>query len=93
MKTFSSYPGAYERFYLIYPISCLDARFLCSRAAARSSARATIGYLVYKFRVRLGITVICKIPLFDRALGLKAKQNNRYAKRALVGGYLVCIQA
>ena len=29
----------------------LYARFLCSRAAARPSARATIGYLVYKFGI------------------------------------------
>ena len=60
-----------------------------ARAQPLGQARATIGYLVYKFRVRLGIAVVCKIPLFDRALGLKAKQNNRYAKRAIVGGYLV----
>ena len=26
MKTLSSYPGAYERLYLIYPISCASRR-------------------------------------------------------------------
>ena len=73
-------------------ISTLYARYLCSRyalglkAAARPSARATIGYLVYKFQPRLPLTFCIAFLHVHKGytgLGRKKKIINGYFWRKI----------
>ena len=86
-------PYRCARSWPVQPFECLYARFLCSRAhsayaAARPSARATIGYLVYNLSARTSKSLL-QTRLYARYLCSRDALSRPGQARRVTIGYIV----